>query len=130
MMRNMNEIQGNTPPTWLGRSRLGLVVDVIGGIRQNSDKFADVCKMMWALCRPKVVRQRLTRLQNLKHCDVIPTLSQLLVASRDQLSFSLGADTKEFYRAQGIPWTFHNIRRFIGFPTTMMDPLGLSLIHI
>ena len=54
-----------------------------------------------------------------------PTMSQLLVASRHQLSFSLGADTKEFYRAQGVPWTFHNLRRFFAYPTTMMDPVGL-----
>ena len=52
-------------------------------------------------------------------------MSQLLVASRDQLSFSLGADTKEFYKSQGVPWVFHNVRRFIAYPTTMMDPVGL-----
>lgn len=72
-----------------------------------------------------MVRKRLRRLQSLGHCDVVPTLPQLLVASCDQLSYSLGADTKSFYQSQGIPWTFHNIRRFLAYPTTMMDPVGL-----
>jgi len=129
MTRKMNRIQGNTPPIWLGRSNWSLIFDVIGGFRQNADKIIDVFRMLGAVLRPYVVRRRLERLKRLKHCEVIPSLSQLLVASRDQLSFSLGADTKEFYRAQGIPWTFHNIRRFLGYPTTMMDPLGLFSSH-
>ncbi len=125
MNHEMNERQGNTPPTWMGRSRWSLVLDVIGGWRQNRDKIAEIWRMLSAMVRPSRVRMRLERLQTLGHCEAIPTMPQLLVASRDQLSFSLGADTKEFYRSQGIPWTFHNLRRFFAYPTTMMDPMGL-----
>ena len=121
----MNERQGNTPPRWLGRSAGSLFLDVIGGWRQNIDKLVEVSRMLTAMIRPSLVRKRLTRLKELGHCDAVPTMSQLLVASRDQLSFSLGADTKEFYRSQGIPWGFHNFRRFVAYPTTMMDPVGL-----
>lgn len=121
----MNQVQGNTPPTWLGRSRWLLCMDVIGGWQQNKEKLAEVWRMLGAMIRPSLVRERLQRLQELGHCDATPTMSQLLVASRHQLSFSLGADTKEFYRAQGVPWTFHNVRRFFAYPTTMMDPVGL-----
>ncbi|MGC6418010.1 MAG: hypothetical protein ACON3Z_12890 [Bradymonadia bacterium] len=120
----MNAKQGNTPPTWLGRSRLRLLFDVVGGWRQNWSKFVEVLRMFSAMARPTQVRLRLERLQSFGHCDVVPTMSQLLVASRDQLSFSLGADTKEFYKSQGVPWVFHNVRRFIAYPTTMMDPVG------
>jgi hypothetical protein len=123
----MSEIQGNTPPTWLGRSRSSLVWDVLGGWRQNRDKLVELGRFFAALLWPPLVRARLERLHALGHCDVVPTLPQLLVASRDQLSFSLGADTKEFYRAQGIPWGFHNLRRFVAYPTTMMDPVGLFI---
>lgn len=127
MMHAMNERQGNTPPTWLGRSSWSLLLDVVGGWRQNRDKVVELLRFGSALLRPSVVRTRLTRLRDLGHCDVVPTLAQLLVASRHQLSFSLGADTKEFYRAQGIPWAFHNLRRFFAYPTTMMDPVGLFM---
>ena len=125
MATDMNIIQGNTPPNWLGRSRWSLFLDVVGGVRQNIAKVVEIYRMVAAMVRPSKVRQRLERLKRLGHCEHIPTLSQLLVASRDQLSFSLGADTKEFYRSQGVPWVFHNIRRFIAYPTTMMDPVGL-----
>ena len=125
MAQKMNQVQHNTPPPWQGRSRWALSMDVIGGWRQNRDKIADVFRMLGAMARPSVVHSRLARLRSLGHCEASPTLSQLLVAARDQLSFSLGADTKEFYRAQGIPWAFHNIRRFFAYPTTMMDPVGL-----
>ena len=30
-----------------------------------------------------------------------------------------------FYRSQGIPWIFHNLRRFLAGPATMLDPVGL-----
>ena len=125
MNQDMNDRQGNTPPTWLGRSSWSLFLDIIGGWQQNRDKLLEVYRMLTAMARPSLVRARLERLKRLGHCDHIPTMPQLLVASRDQLSFSLGADTKEFYRAQGVPWVYHNVRRFLAFPTTMMDPVGL-----
>ncbi len=124
MNSDMNERQGNTPPPWQGRSGWALLVAVLGGFRQNRDKVVEIWRMFVAILRPSLVRQRVERLRDLGHCDAVPTLSQLLVASRDQLSFSLGADTKEFYKAQGIPWGYHNFRRFLAYPTTMMDPLG------
>jgi hypothetical protein len=35
------------------------------------------------------------------------------------------AETKLFYRSLGIPWLFHNLRRFVSGPATMLDPIGL-----
>lgn len=125
LKRPMNQVQGNTPPTWQGRSTLTLIKDVIGGWEQNRDKLRELRGMLHAFTHPSVVQERLERLRDRGHCDEIPSLVQLLLASRDQLSFSLGAETKEFYRAQGIPWVFHNLRRLVAFPTSMMDPVGL-----
>jgi hypothetical protein len=34
-------------------------------------------------------------------------------------------ETKVFYRDQGVPWVFHNLRRVISGPATMADPIGL-----
>ena len=127
MQLEMNQKQGNTPPKWLGRSAVSLFRDVIGGFRQNREKVVEVVHFFSALVRPSLVRGRLERLKSLGHCSQTPTFAQLLVASRDQLSFSLGADTREFYRTQGIPWGYHNFRRFVAYPTTMMDPVGLFL---
>ena len=47
---------------------------------------------------------------------------------------SAAEETKLFYRSQGIPWVFHNLRRLISGPATMADPIGLfaprdALVH-
>ena len=121
----MAELQGATPPAWLGRPRWRLLADVVGGVRQNLDKLVQLVSMLTAFLRPGLVRRRLERLRGLGHIDVLPTLPQLLVAGRDQIMVSASEETKIFYRSQGIPWIFHNLRRFIAGPATMMDPIGL-----
>jgi hypothetical protein len=121
----MAERQGASPPAWLGRSRWRLIVDVLGGWRQNLDKIVQLLALLAAFFRPRLVRRRLERLRGLGHIDALPTLSQLLVAGRDQIMVSASEETKIFYRSQGIPWVFHNLRRFIAGPATMLDPIGL-----
>jgi hypothetical protein len=121
----MAELQGATPPDWLGRSRWRLLADVVGGWRQNLDKLGQLAALLAAFFRPALVRRRLLRLRELGHIDVIPTLPQLLVAGRDQIVVSATEETKLFYRSQGIPWIFHNLRRFLSGPATMLDPIGL-----
>jgi hypothetical protein len=123
----MAEMQGATPPTWLARSPLRLLGDVIGGWRQNLTKLVHLVALAAAFLRPGLVRRRLERLRGLGHIDAIPSWSQLLVAGRDQIMVSASEETKIFYRSQGIPWIFHNLRRFIAGPATMLDPVGLFL---
>jgi hypothetical protein len=124
-MESMAKAQGATPPPWLGRSRWSLLADVIGGWVHLRDRFVQVLGLLIGFVRPAVVRARLQRLQALGHVDVVPTLPQLLVAARDQMMLSASAETRLFYASQGIPWGFHNLRRFISNPATMMDPAGL-----
>lgn len=121
----MSARQGATPPAWLGRSRWQLLADVIGGWRQNLDKLRQLVALIVAYVRPAVVRGRLQRLVALGHADQVPTIAQLLVAGRDQMILGASTETKVFYRSQGIPWVFHNLRRFIAGPATMLDPIGL-----
>ena len=121
----MAERQGASPPSWLGRSRLRLLADVMGGWRQNLTKIVQLVAVLAAFFRPGLVRRRLERLRGLGHIDSLPTLPQLLVAGRDQIMVSASEETKLFYRSQGIPWIFHNLRRFISGPATMLDPIGL-----
>jgi len=123
--RSMAATQGATPPTWLGRSRGRLLRDVLGGLRQNWDKLRQLVSLLAAYFRPALVRRRLERLRALGHVDATPTIAQLLVAGRDQMMVSAAEETKVFYRSQGIPWVFHNFRRFVSGPATMLDPIGL-----
>lgn len=122
---SMSEIQGATPPPWKGGGRLGLLADAVGGFRQNLDKVVQIGSFIAALASPSLVRARLERLRELGHIEVVPKLPQLLVAARDQMIVSASAETKLFYESQGIPWIFHNVRRFIAGPATVLDPVGL-----
>lgn len=117
--------QGATPPAWLGRSRLALLRDVLIGWRQWRDRLVQLGRLIAALLRPSEVRTRLERLRALGHIDVVPTTSQVLVAARDQMFLSAITETEMFYRSQGIPWVFHNVRRFLSGPATVLDPAGL-----
>ena len=130
----MARTQGATPPPWLGRSRWSLFKDVIGGWVHLRDRIVQLVGLLVAFVRPGIVRRRLERLRELGHVDVVPTLPQLLVAARDQMIIGATAETRIFYRSQGIPWVFHNLRRFIAGPATMLDPAGLfsprdTIIH-
>ena len=123
--RSMAETQGATPPTWLGRPRWSLFTDAVGGVRQNWDKLRQLASLGAAFFRPALVRERLERLRDLGHLEVVPTVPQLLVAGRDQMMVSAVEETRIFYRSQGIPWGFHNFRRFLSGPATLLDPVGL-----
>lgn len=130
----MAETQNATPPPWLGRSRWALLGDIIGGWRQARDRVVQLVSFFATLLRPSRVRRRLQRLRGLGHIDTLPTTAQLLVAARDQMMLGAAVETKIFYQNQGIPWVFHNLRRFLANPATMIDPVGLfshrdAIIH-
>jgi hypothetical protein len=124
-MKTMAEAQGATPPAWLGRPRWRLLLDVVGGVRENLRKLVQLAGLLAAYLRPSVLRRRLERLRALGHIDVVPTWAQAVLAGRDQMMLSASEETKLFYASQGIPWIFHNARRFVSGPATMLDPIGL-----
>jgi hypothetical protein len=117
--------QSATRPTWMGRSKARLLLDVVGGLSANVNKLIQLVGLFAGFALPGLVRKRLERLEELGHIHQLPTIAQMLVAARDQMMLSAVQETKIFYRSQGIPWVFHNIRRFIAGPATMMDPMGL-----
>jgi len=130
----MARLQGATPPAWLGRSRWSLLGDVLRGSRRRWERARQLAGLLLAFLRPSRVRDRLERLRALGHLTAIPTTSQILIAGRDQIVISASAETKMFYESQGIPWIFHNVRRFLSGPATVLDPVGLfsprdTIIH-
>jgi hypothetical protein len=124
-MDSMAERQGATPPAWLGRPRWRLLLDAVGGVRANVRKLVQLAGLLAAYVRPSVLRARFERLKALGHVDVVPTWAQAVLAGRDQMMLSASEETKLFYKSQGIPWIFHNARRFLSGPATMLDPIGL-----
>jgi len=131
---SMARLQGATPPAWLGRSRWSLLRDVLRGSRRRWERARQLAGLLLAFLRPARVRDRLERLRALGHLTSIPTTSQILIAGRDQIVISASAETRMFYESQGIPWIFHNVRRFLSGPATVLDPVGLfsprdTIIH-
>ena len=131
---SMARLQGATPPAWLGRSRWSLLGDVLRGSRRRWDRARQLGGLLLGFLRPSRVRLRLERLRALGHLTSIPTTSQILIAGRDQIILSASTETKMFYASQGIPWIFHNVRRFLSGPATVLDPVGLfsprdTIIH-
>ena len=125
---------GRDAPSWRGRSRWSLLLDVIGGWRQTRDRLVQLMGLLVTFVRPGLVRARLERLRALGHIEVVPTTAQILVAARDQMFLGAVKETEMFYRAQKIPWVFHNLRRFLSNPATVLDPAGLfsprdTIIH-
>ena len=122
---SMAERQGATPPAWLGRARWRLLADVLVGARANLRKLVQVVGLLAGYARPSVLRGRFERLRALGHVDVVPSWAQAVLAGRDQMMLSASEETKLFYASQGLPWIFHNARRFLSGPATMLDPIGL-----
>lgn len=117
--------QNATRPAWMGRSKARLLMDVLGGVSANLNKLIQLAGLFAGFALPGLVRKRLERLEELGHIQQLPTIAQMLVAARDQMMLSAVEETKIFYRSQGIPWVFHNLRRFIAGPATVLDPMGL-----
>jgi hypothetical protein len=131
---SMAEVQNATPPPWRGRSRWALLRDVLFGGRPRGERTRQLLALLAAYVRPRQLRRRLQRLRELGHIQALPTISQILVAARDQIILSASEETKLFYRSQGIPWVFHNVRRFLSGPATVLDPAGFfsprdTIIH-
>jgi len=131
---SMAQVQNATPPPWRGRSRWALLRDVLFGGRPRGERTRQLLGLLAAYLRPRQLRARLQRLRELGHIRALPTISQILVAARDQIILSAGEETKLFYRSQGIPWVFHNVRRFLSGPATVLDPAGFfsprnTIIH-
>lgn len=131
---SMAEVQNATPPAWRGRSRRALLRDVLFGGRPRGERTRQLIGLLAAYLRPRQLRRRLERLRELGHIRALPTIAQILVAARDQIILSASEETKLFYRSQGIPWIFQNVRRFLSGPATVLDPAGFfsprnTIIH-
>lgn len=117
--------QQATPPPWLGRGRAALLRDVLGSPRLWRARGRQVGQVLLAYLRPAQLAARLDRLIALGFADARPTGSQLLVAGYHQMFLGAVEETRLFYQSQGIPWVFHNLRRFLSGPATLLDPVGL-----
>lgn len=70
-------------------------------------------------------RAGLARLAALGIIDVVPTDAQLFAGAIDMLRFWISPASADYYRAQGLDYTFHQVLRFLDEPASLGDPVGL-----
>jgi hypothetical protein len=71
------------------------------------------------------VGRRLQRLRALGVVESIPTATQLVVGAIDMLRFWISPAAADYYRSQGISYSFHQVLRLLDEPASLGDPIGL-----
>lgn len=121
-------------PQWVGLPRTRLLWVIRGGLADNLTKAMAVLRSLGSYAAWPVVRRRLERLKDAGAIEVIPSFSQILVGGQQMMLGTASDETRIFYEARGIDFTFHNLRRFLDHPASMMDPVGFfsdrdTIIH-
>jgi hypothetical protein len=68
---------------------------------------------------------RLERLKALGYVERVPSRLQILVGTIDMFRFFIEPAAADYYRQQGIDYSFHQLLRFLDEPASMVDPTGL-----
>ncbi|MEZ4265495.1 MAG: hypothetical protein R3F39_03880 [Myxococcota bacterium] len=107
-------------------SRLELLRRTAGSPRELASKVARLGRTL-ARFGSGEPRRRLERLAAMGAIDQVPTRVQLLVGSVDMLRFWISPAAADYYRQQGIGYTFHQVLRILDDPSSMVDPVGLAV---
>jgi hypothetical protein len=104
-------------PWTLARAALGGPREIAGKLRR-----AGRTLRLW-LDRGEVGR-RLAALEARGLAPARPTRLQLLFGGADMLRFLIEPGARDYYRAQGISFGFHQLLRVLDDPVSMIDPTG------
>jgi len=111
-------------PLWAHKTRWQLLRPLVGGW---IGKLRRLVSVLSAMGRPRLVRERLERLRDLGYVHDVPSMAQLWVAGHHMMLGVASDETRIWYEERGIHFTFHNLRRFLDYPASMVDPIGVFL---
>jgi hypothetical protein len=115
----------NPAPTLrLSAPRRTLIRTAIGGPRQIGGKLARLARTLRLWSRPRQIDARLARLEGRGMIDRRPTRLQILFGSLDMLRFVIEPASRDYYRARGIDFGFHQLLRALDDPCSLIDPTG------
>lgn len=103
---------------------IALVRQAAGTPREVVGKLRRLASALSAYAQPDVIDARLERLRQLGHLERVPTRLQLVVGSVDMIRFWINPAAADYYRQQGIDYTFHQLLRILDEPASMVDPTG------
>ncbi|HJL14671.1 MAG TPA: hypothetical protein RMH99_03385 [Sandaracinaceae bacterium LLY-WYZ-13_1] len=101
-----------------------LLRQAAGGPRAMAGKLVRLARALAAYADGAALDARLERLRALGHLERVPSRLQLVVGSVDMLRFWINPAAADYYRQQGIDYTFHQVLRILDEPASMVDPTG------
>jgi hypothetical protein len=105
-------------------SSIALVRRALGPPSGLPGKASRLARILAGYARPDALDARLDRLRASGVIDEIPTRVQLAVGAADMLRFWISPAASDYYRQQGIRYSFHQLLRFLDEPASLADPVG------
>lgn len=105
-------------------SPLSLVRAAVGGPRQVAGKLRRLARTVGLYVRPDEVDRRLRELERRGYIDQRPSRLQIIFGGLDMLRFVIEPAARDYYRAKGISFEFHQLLRVLDDPMSMIDPTG------
>lgn len=102
-----------------------LLADAMGSPAEWPGKLQRFASLLAAYGRGDELDRRMSRLHACGVIEDIPTRVQLVVGAIDMLRFWISPAAADYYRSQGISYTFHQVLRFLDEPASLADPIGL-----
>lgn len=102
-----------------------LLLDALGPPAAWPGKLGRFASLLAAYGQWDEIARRMERLQACGVIEDIPTRLQLAVGAIDMLRFWISPAAADYYRSQGISYTFHQVLRLLDEPASLADPIGL-----
>jgi hypothetical protein len=103
---------------------LALVRRALGGRDAVRGKIARLGAILAGYLDGRELEERLGQLRALGVIEAIPTRIQLVVGGVDMLRFWISPAAADYYRTQGLSFSFHQLLRVLEEPASMADPVG------
>jgi len=96
----------------------------LGGPREIFGKCVRIGRTIAIVLSRSEVDRRLRRLQELGFIERRPSRLQIFFGGLDMLRFLIEPGARDYYRAKGISFGFHQLLRVLDDPVSMIDPTG------
>lgn len=105
-------------------SPLALVRQAAGGPVDVAQKTLRLVDVLAGYAGSAAVDRKLQKLHRLGIVEDIPTRVQIAVGGVDMLRFWIHPAAADYYRSQGLDYSFHQLLRFLDEPASLTDPVG------
>ena len=109
----------------LTQSPIALLRSALGPPPTWPGKLSRFARHLWAVYDGTLIDERLRSLYARGTIAAIPTRTQLVIGAIDMLRFWISPAAADYYKSQGIHYTFHQVLRFLDEPASLADPIGL-----